>query len=84
MSSWALPFGSGPELSQLVAALRLPHPALTTWLHLLLLNPTQHGQLAVLSANSLGVWAASPVASQAAGSQAWKHRVAHLLLSPIL
>lgn len=42
-------FGSGPELSWLVAAsLCLPHPALMICLHLLLLNLVQHGQLAVL------------------------------------
>lgn len=41
-------FGSGPELSWLVAAsLFLPHPVLMTCLHLLLLNLVQHGQLAV-------------------------------------
>lgn len=32
----------------MAAALRLPHPTLTTCLHLLLLNPARHGQLAVL------------------------------------
>lgn len=63
-SSQGLSSGSGPELSWLVAAsLRLPHPALTTGLHLLPLNPAQHGPLAVLSLLTLGEpGSASPVA----------------------